>query len=99
MDPQSYEIGWVPMDNKHSPEVRAEEIRKIYVNSEEQLLHNSPEVLGKGVDINIFVDADHAGNNVTRRSHTGIIIYCNFSPIILFSKNRILWKLQSSLLR
>ena len=35
-----------------------------------------------------FVDADHAGNRVTRRSHTGIIIFCNRAPIIWFSKRQ-----------
>ena len=88
MDPQSYEIDWVPMDNEPSPEVRAEEVRKIYVDSNKQLPYDSPEALGRGVDINIFVDANHAGNNMTRRSHTGISIYCNCSPIVWFSKKQ-----------
>ena len=82
MDPHSYEIDWIPMDDEPSPEARAEEIRKIYVASEEQIPHDSPQSLGRGVDINVFVDADHSGNKVTRRSHTGIIIYCNCSPIL-----------------
>jgi hypothetical protein len=34
------------------------------------------------------VDADHAGNQVTRRSHTGILIFCNRAPIIWFSKRQ-----------
>jgi hypothetical protein len=38
------------------------------------------------VQINGFVDADHAGNRVTRRSHTGILLYLNCAPIIWFSK-------------
>ena len=33
-----------------------------------------------------FCDADHAGNKVTRHSHTGIIIFVNQAPIIWFSK-------------
>jgi hypothetical protein len=33
-----------------------------------------------------FVDSDHAGNRVTRRSHTGILIFLNRAPIIWFSK-------------
>ena len=39
-------------------------------------------------DISVFVDADHAGNKVTRRSHTGIIIYCNLSPVLWYSKRQ-----------
>lgn len=36
--------------------------------------------------MNVFVDADHAGNKVTHRSHTGILIYLNCAPIIWYSK-------------
>jgi hypothetical protein len=32
------------------------------------------------------VDANHAGNKVTRRSHTGIIIFVQNAPIIWYSK-------------
>jgi hypothetical protein len=47
-----------------------------------------PEPRGLEVDISVFVDADHAGNRVTRRSHTGIIIYCNLAPVIWYSKRQ-----------
>jgi hypothetical protein len=36
--------------------------------------------------MNVFVDADHAGNKVTRWSQTGILIYLNCAPITWFSK-------------
>eukprot|EP00978_Attheya_sp_CCMP212_P000994 scaffold2061_cov62-Attheya_sp.AAC.3 len=42
---------------------------------------NTPEALGNPVVISVFVDADHAGNVVTRRSQTGILIYVNNAPI------------------
>ncbi len=45
-----------------------------------------PEPRGNSFLISCFVDADHAGNLATRRSHTGIIIFCNRAPIIWFSK-------------
>jgi hypothetical protein len=35
-----------------------------------------------------FVDANHAGNVVTRRSHRGIIIYVQNAPVIWFSKRQ-----------
>ena len=35
-----------------------------------------------------FVDANHAVDNVTRRSQTGILIFCNQAPIIWFSKRQ-----------
>ncbi len=36
--------------------------------------------------MNVFVDADHAGNKFTRCSHTGILIYLNSAPIVWYSK-------------
>jgi hypothetical protein len=47
-----------------------------------------PETRGKEVEIHCFVDADHAGDQVTRRSHTGILIFCNCAPIIWYSKKQ-----------
>jgi hypothetical protein len=34
------------------------------------------------------LDADHAGCRMTRRSHTGILIYAQSSPIIWYSKRQ-----------
>lgn len=36
----------------------------------------------------MFVDANHAGNMVTRRSHTGILLFVQNSPIQWFSKRQ-----------
>jgi hypothetical protein len=33
-----------------------------------------------------FVDADHAGCQVTRRSHTGVLLYVNRTPVVWYSK-------------
>ena len=49
-----------------------------------------PEPRGKLVKVSCFVDADHAGCRITRRSHTGILIFCNRSPILWFSKRQTL---------
>ena len=35
-----------------------------------------------------FVDANHAGNAITRQSHSGIIIFVNNAQIIWFSKRQ-----------
>jgi hypothetical protein len=35
-----------------------------------------------------FVDADHAGCRVTRRSHSGVLIYINRAPILWYSKRQ-----------
>ena len=53
----------------------------------EDSLPGMPEPLGKSVHTTCFVDADHAGNVVTHRSHTGVLIYVMNAPIIWFYKN------------
>ena len=35
-----------------------------------------------------FCDDDHAGNLITRRSQTGILIYLNNAPIVWYSKRQ-----------
>ena len=54
----------------------------------EELPPKMPTPLGKSVCISCFVDANHAGNVITRRSHTGVIIYVQNAPIIWFSKRQ-----------
>jgi hypothetical protein len=49
---------------------------------------NMPVPLGDSVIMSCFVDADHAGNQVTRRSHTGIFILVNNAPIVVYSKRQ-----------
>jgi Reverse transcriptase (RNA-dependent DNA polymerase) len=60
----------------------------LYGDVTEQLPPNMPPPLGNPVKISAFVDADHAGNLITRRSHTGILIYLNKAPIIWYSKRQ-----------
>ena len=54
----------------------------------EELPPNAPPAHGNEVEINAFVDADHAGDKLTRRSHTGILIFLNSAPIIWYSKRQ-----------
>ena len=60
--------------------------RDFYGDVAEELPPNMPEPKGKHATISCFVDANHAGNVITRRSHTGIIVYVQNAPIIWFSK-------------
>lgn len=48
----------------------------------ESTQHSAPGA----VCVHAFVDANHAGNVVTRRSHSGIIICVNNSPVIWCSE-------------
>jgi hypothetical protein len=44
-----------------------------------------PKPRGKAVMYSCFVDADHAGCQVTRRLHTGALIFVNRAPILWYS--------------
>jgi len=61
---------------------------EFYPNAIEPIPPNAPEPRGKLIMISCFADADHAGNLVTRCSHSGIIIFCNKAPIIWYSKRQ-----------
>ena len=63
-------------------------MKEFYPDAEESIPLNALEPLGRAIQINCFVDADHAGNLVTRRSHTGIIIFLNMAPISWYSKRQ-----------
>ena len=59
-----------------------------YPDAIEELPVDAPEPLGKGMQITCFVDADRAGDMVTRRSRTGILINLNRAPISWHSKKQ-----------
>ena len=47
-----------------------------------------PKPIGKIMTTHCFVDANHASEKITRRSQTGILIFCNLAPILWFSKRQ-----------
>jgi len=47
-----------------------------------------PAPLGQDFVIRVFVDADHAGESLTRRSRTGFIVFLNNAPIYWMSKKQ-----------
>ena len=47
-----------------------------------------PILLGKYFTIRVFVDADHAGDSVTRRSRTGFVVFLNIALIYWLSKKQ-----------
>jgi hypothetical protein len=59
---------------------------QFYPDATEAIPPNAPDPRGVSVVVSCFVDADHAGCRVTRRSHTGIIIYVQGAPIMGYSK-------------
>lgn len=88
MNPTTFDIIWEPTGDEPSPEYRAKILKEMYPDANDELPHNMPEPLGGAIDLNVFVDADHAGNRITRRSHTGILIYCNSTAVMWFSKRQ-----------
>ena len=59
-----------------------------YPEAAEAIPSNAPPPRGAGVSLNCFVDADHAGCQLTRRSHTGVFIFVNRAPVLWFSKRQ-----------
>ena len=43
---------------------------------------------GQSMTMRVFVDADHAGDQVTHRSRTGFIVFLNNAPIYWSSKKQ-----------
>ena len=90
----SNEITFDPQEYILSGDMINDAIRKrsamssLYKDAEETIPTNAPKPRGKSIQINCFVDSDHAGDRVTRRSHTGILMYLNKAPIAWFSKKQ-----------
>jgi hypothetical protein len=47
---------------------------------------DDPVSHGKEVDLRLFVDYDHSGEQFTKHSRTGCVIYLNMANIVWFSK-------------
>jgi hypothetical protein len=48
----------------------------------------APVTRGNEVDLRLFVDSDHAGDQITRLSRTEFVMYLNMTPIVWFSKRQ-----------
>ena len=78
-----HELDW---ENKF----QAVDWRDFYPEANQLIPPNVPEPHGKCVVLSWIkiVDADHAGNQITRRSHTGILLFLCHAPIIWYSKQQ-----------
>ena len=75
------------------PDIDEEAFRRrdwtdFYGPMKEAIPNDAPEQLGEEFIIRAFVDADFAGDKVTRRSRTGFVIMLNSAPIYWFSKKQ-----------
>ena len=66
----------------------ANDWEQFYGNTTKDLPHDMPEPLGREMIITVYVDADLAGNKLTRRSRTGFIIFLNQAPVYWYSKKQ-----------
>jgi hypothetical protein len=62
--------------------------KSMYGDVKEIIPSDAPVPRGKEVDLQLFVDSDHTGEQFTRRSRTGFVIYLNMSPLVWFSKSQ-----------
>ena len=63
-----------------------DEFEEHYRDANEQIPNDAPEGGGLPIYITCYVDASHAANKVTRKSHTGVVIFLNRAPIHCYSK-------------
>ena len=78
----------VPNMDYDSFQTRKDDFAEIYRDAEETMSHRMPVPRGRSVISTAFVDASHAPNKKTRRSHTGYVVFLNRAPIIWYSKRQ-----------
>ena len=59
-----------------------------YRDVHEELPFRMPEPLDNPATTTTYVDASHAANKITRRSHTGFILFVVKAPTIWYSKRQ-----------
>ena len=62
--------------------------KSVYGEVSEELPENMPKPHGKAMRMAVLVDADHAGESLTRRSRTGFFVFLNNAPIYWHSKKQ-----------
>ena len=72
------------MFNGNSPK----SFQEIYRDAKEELPPHMPQPRGRKVTTTAYVDASHAANRRTRRSHSGYILFVNRAPISWYSKGQ-----------
>src|SRR6056300_696374 len=83
-------MDWREPDLKLTGQVRStkEEFGEYYRDAKEEMPRCMPEPRGEPVSTTAWVDASHAANKKTRKSHSGYVIFVNCAPIIWYSKRQ-----------
>ena len=61
---------------------------EFHMGAEEPMPNHIPKHEVGEISLHCFVDADHASDKMTRRSPTGIIIFVNIAPLVMYSKRQ-----------
>jgi hypothetical protein len=64
------------------------ELGDLYPEAHEEIDTNAPAPLVKEMEITVFVDSDHAHDQATRKSITGIAVFVGRTPVFHFSKGQ-----------
>jgi hypothetical protein len=72
----------------HNHETEIVDWKNICGDIKEPIPPNPPPPRGKTLITRLFVDLDHAGDVLTRRSRTGFVIYFNGAPAVWYSKRQ-----------
>lgn len=78
------------MDDTYIPhaETNKPDWSSFYPDAKEQIPADAPLPRGKPVQTTCFVDSDHAGDTITRRSRSGVLIYLNRSLTVWMSRKQ-----------
>ena len=89
-----YPEGMIPIDITDAP-IRKEAVVtkgqnwiEFYPDADEDIPPDMLEPMGEEARLTVFVDADHARDQVTRRSVTGIMLLVNNTPLVWMSKRQ-----------
>ena len=66
----------------------ANTFKEYYRGAKEEMPHNMPRPRGIAVCTTAFVDSSHGANKVTRKSHSGHILFVNSAPVKWLSKRQ-----------
>ena len=64
------------------------EVRIIGISSQFRLAKSKNRIHRLWTLQHCFVDSDHAGDLVSRRSRTGVLVFVNRAPIVFYSKKQ-----------
>ena len=57
-------------------------------DTDERVPSDMPPPRGHAVLTHCFIDSDHTGDKVTRRSQTGLLLFVNCAPVVWYSKRQ-----------